>query len=398
MAEPQKRTNGSWRIQWHDTIGKRRSADFRTYEAARSALRRKHTEVEDIRAGRMRAGATQTIASAAPAWLKSREPDPNAPPGIRERKAKRHADNRQHLDRHIVPAFGHLNLPDVTPDAVKAFVKRLEGTPTGRPGERNARTDGDNNAVPKRMLRPSSIRNIVTTLRKMLGDLGYPIRVSVKVPRSGYDWIRTDGEVVRFLDACGDGWFRVVASLAVYAGLRRGEVAALTWHAIDFDREVIVIDRSWSGPTKSGKPRTVPLAPELADLLKRWRMQTGGQPRDLVVRFERVRVIDGERETITGSLGERDLLAKLARRACIKAGIEPVTFHQLRHTFATLVAERMPLPAVKELLGHADITTTARYAHADSATAARDPRARLSFGGHAGRLVPLSLSLPATDR
>ena len=163
--------------------------------------------------------------------------------------------------------------------------------------------------------------------------------------------------------------------------MRRGEVAALTWHAIDFDREVIVIDRSWSGPTKSGKPRVVPLAPELAAQLKRWRLQTGGTLRDLVVRVERVHVVDGERETKLEGLTEDVLLAKLTRRACKAAGIEPITFHQLRHTFATMVAERMPLPAVKELLGHADITTTARYAHADSATAARDPRARLSFGG-----------------
>ncbi len=66
-----------------------------------------------------------------------------------------------------------------------------------------------------------------------------------------------------------------------------------------------------------------------------------------------------------------------------------MTFHQLRHAFATFVAERLPLPAVKELLGHADIATTARYAHADSATAARDPRARLSFGSTDAVVVPL---------
>jgi integrase len=390
MADPQKLPSGAWRVQWHDSAGTRRSSTFKTYEAARSALRRKLTEVEDIRAGRSRPRAEQTIDEVSDEWLATRKPDPNAAPAMLRRQTKRHADNRQHLERHIKPILGELRLPQVTPTVVAAFVKRLEGTTTKRPGEVNADQDADGNPKVQRTLRPSTIRNVVTTLRKMLGDLGYPIRASVKVPRAGYDWIRTEGEVVRFLGACGDGWFRVCCSLAIYAGLRRGEVAALTWHAIDFVREVILIDRSWSGPTKSGKPRVVPLAAELATLLKRWRLQTGGTPRDLVVRVERAHVVDGEREAKLEGLTEEVLLAKLTRRACKAAGIEPITYHQLRHTFATMVAERMPLPAVKELLGHADITTTARYAHADSATAARDPRARLSFGGAGATVVALT--------
>jgi len=392
MSEPQKLPSGAWRVQWHDSSAKRRSATFKTYEAARSALRRRHTETDDIRAGRTRPMSEQTVHEAADSWLVSRKPDPRAAPSVRNRQEKRHKDNAQHIERHIKPALGHLRLPEVTADVVTAFVKRLQGTPTQRFGEKNATTDADGNEQPQRTLRPSTVRNVIITLRKMLGDLGYPMRVSVKVPRAGYDWIRTDGEVVRFLDACGDGWFRVVASLAIYAGLRRGEVAALTWHAVDFEREVIIIDRSWQGPTKNGKPRVVPLAPELGALLKRWRMRIGGTPRELVVRVERERVVDGEREKTTEGLDEDVLLAKLSRRACKTAGIEPVTFHQLRHTFATLVAERMPLPAVKELLGHADITTTARYAHADAATAARDPRARLSFGIGEAKVVAFALA------
>jgi integrase len=160
---------------------------------------------------------------------------------------------------------------------IAAFIKRLQGTPTKRPGEVNAAG---------RTLRPSTIRNVVVTLCKMMADLGYSVRVSGKVPRAGYDWIRTDAEAIRFLNACGQGWFRVAASLSIYAGLRRGEVAALTWHAVDFERGIIVVDRSWQGPTKNNKPRSVPLADELAVLLKRWRLKTGGAPRDLVVREE----------------------------------------------------------------------------------------------------------------
>jgi integrase len=74
------------------------------------------------------------------------------------------------------------------------------------------------------------------------------------------------------------------------------------------------------------------------------------------------------------------MLAWRSSLAALASSRRPVTFHQLRHTFASRIAESMPLSAVKELLGHADITTTARYAHADGDAAARDPRARLSFG------------------
>ena len=377
MADPQKLPSGNWRIQWLDAYGKRKSETFSTERAARAAQRRRGVEVDDIRSGLARPRSELTLREAAAQWLATRRPDPKAAPDVHDRQAARFRDNSQHFEDHILPRLGDLRLPEITVDEARAFVKRLEGTP-----KKSRRADADTKTGPG-TLRPSTVRNVVVTLRKLLGDLGYPIRISVKVPRAGYDWIRTGGEVVRFLDACGDGWFRVVASLAVYAGLRTGEVAALTWHAIDFDREVMVIDKSWSGPTKSGKPRTVPLAPELAVLLKRWRLTVGGASKDRVVLRARTRKVDGDAVVTLEPLNDSDL-AKRTRAVCAKAKINGVTYHQLRHTFATMIAERMPLPAVRELLGHADITTTARYAHADSATAARDQRARLSFGAEAG--------------
>lgn len=57
-------------------------------------------------------------------------------------------------------------------------------------------------------------------------------------------------------------------------------------------------------------------------------------------------------------------LKEAFKGACARAGITGLRFHDLRHTFATwLSLAGVDLPTVKELLGHATILTTMRYAH-----------------------------------
>jgi integrase len=262
--------------------------------------------------------------------------------------------------------MGERTLPEVTPELIQEFIRHLETKKTARNAEKNEAG---------RTLRPATINNVLTTLRKMLNDLDYPTRISYRVPTSDFAWIKTPAEVARFLDACGTDWFRIAAELAVYAGLRKGEIAGLLWDAIDFERGMIRVDRSYDGPTKSKRQRHVPLAPELAAVLKRWRLR---QPGRLVIR------IDGRPMT------EETELARRTARACKRAGVPKVKFHELRDTYASHLAERVSLPIVGAVLGHADVKTTARYAHIDTEGLARDPRLHLSFVRPPGDLLPIS--------
>ncbi len=376
MSKPHKLPSGSWRIQWLDAYGKRKSETYETSDAARSALRRRVTEVEDIRSGRARPRSDLTLRDAAPGWLASRTPSPGSPPDVMRRRGKRVRDNRMHLDKHILPVLGDKRLPEINADVIKMFVRGLESKRTARRGEKNEAG---------RTLRPATIANVIITLRKLLSDLGYPVRVSYKVPTSGYAWIKSTTDVARFLGACRPGWFRTACELAVYAGLRQGEVAGLTWTAVDFDRGLLVIDRSYDGPTKSKHARAVPLAPELAVHLKRWRLEHGAVGGELVITCP-------DKEGRERPLPEDSDMGKRVRRACKRAGVAPVTFHQLRHTAASHMAERVPLAIVGAVLGHADPKTTARYAHIDTAGLARDPRLHLQFEAPSGTVTPLPVA------
>lgn len=132
------------------------------------------------------------------------------------------------------------------------------------------------------------------------------------------------------------GWIRV----ALDTGLRAGELCSLRWGDVMADRLTVQ-----AGNAKSGRSRTIPLTPAARDAIKR-------QPKRSVWVFSQP---DGS--------PVKDLRTAM-RNACIRAGIEPITPHVLRHTCASWLAQRgVPLYLVRAMLGHSTIAVTERYAH-----------------------------------
>jgi integrase len=149
----------------------------------------------------------------------------------------------------------------------------------------------------------------------------------------------------------------VIYTVAGFTGLRQGELLALRWKHVRFaDRTVVVVAAMSAGvesSTKSGKWRAVPLVTDAfvaLDELSRREWFVG--PDDYV---------------FCGPAGD-PLNESALRRRFVRcrdaAGLPPLPFHHLRHTFATLAIRGLDPMTVQTLLGHSKITTTERYLHA----------------------------------
>jgi integrase len=143
---------------------------------------------------------------------------------------------------------------------------------------------------------------------------------------------------------------------AAFTGLRRGELFALRWRDVDFNSSVIRVRASYAAGAvtspKSGKVRSVPMAPDVAAALARLGARTEFTGDDDLV--------------FVGSTGSFLGSSALRRRydaALKRAGLRQLRFHDLRHTFGTRMIGTADIRRVQEWMGHSDIQTTMRYLH-----------------------------------
>lgn len=240
------------------------------------------------------------------------------------------------LKDHLVPAFGKKRLDEIGPAEVEQY---------------KARKLREGQAA-------KSVNNHLTVLRKLLnlaaewGVLPHAPKVKQLKVVHGEIQFLTFEETDRFVRAAAPEWKAFVVT-ALKTGLRVGELLALKWEDLDLVAGRLIVRRTlWQdqeGSPKGGRTREVPLSDEAVATLKAHRHMKGQyvfcEP-------------DGRRLTHSRV---KDVVPFICKRAGLA---KRLTTHDLRHTFAShLVMRGVTLKAVQELLGHASIDMTMRYAH-----------------------------------
>lgn len=263
---------------------------------------------------------------------------------------------------HLAPAFGSLALHQISPQLIKSFQSRC---------------------LNEKGLSPKTTNSLLTTLKTVLNYAEWSGHIRenpakrvkpVRVNRKEMEFLTP--EKIRLLLDHSDEPAKTLFQTAVLTGVRIGELLALQWGDIDWHSDVIHVcrtlyfrfwrdnsaenanreERKWafSTPKSRNSSRTIRMSPKLREALELHRLVAPVSPHDLVFCTSKGTPINPR------NLVRREFLPALSR-----AGLRRIRFHDLRHTYTTLlIAQGENVKFIQSQLGHASIETTLdRYGH-----------------------------------
>lgn len=221
--------------------------------------------------------------------------------------------------------------------------KRGNGQPKYLTEEIEVQTERSNATINRYCAVISKMFNLLIADGKLVKN---PCKFSPKLRENNYKirYLKEDEQKRLFncLDMSEFLYIKPIIILALYTGMRKGEILNLKWSQIDFKNEFIDILKS-----KSGKERKIPIAGKVKEVLSELGKNGEGF---IFINPETNKPYNDIKKSFSSLLK--------------KAQIENFRFHDFRHTVATrLVESGVDLLIVKEILGHSNIETTMRYAH-----------------------------------
>jgi integrase len=248
------------------------------------------------------------------------------------------------LRRHILPVFGDRPLCDIRRVEIQRFV-------TDKMTRQNLSWQ---TAV--------HLRNLMSGTLERAVEWGYmeanPAR-RIKMPpaqRRRKTKVLTRAELALLLHTLKEP-VKTLAITAAMTGLRIGEVLALRWKHVDLEKSLIrvreaIYEGNISSPKSKSSIRDIPIGPALQKLFSQRKTESSDE----------AFVFASRKGT---PLDSHNLLARVLKPACKRAGMPQISWHSFRHTHATLLSDLgESLKTTQAQLGHARLSTTAEiYTH-----------------------------------
>jgi integrase len=171
--------------------------------------------------------------------------------------------------------------------------------------------------------------------------------------------VLSPAEINAFLDAEENMKYRTLFRLAIFSGARQGELLGLKWSDVDWVTKQIQIQRTfnnqrWYNTKTEASKRKVDLGPSTIQQLKEWKLACPTNELNLIFPNEAGHPIN-----------HNNLVKRYFQPALTKANIEKIRFHDLRHTYASLlIGQGENIKYIQSQLGHSSASVTLNvYAH-----------------------------------
>ena len=261
------------------------------------------------------------------------------------------------IRNHLKPGIGAIRLDSLTTHDIQGFYNSLRS-----PAEnRNA-------------LSPKTIKNIHGILHHALQQAmlnnyirNNPANACV-LPKVSKKRVKpmNEHQIADFLKAIKGHKYENMFLVALFTGMRQGEVCGLQWECVDFGNGTILIDKQLQSlrgkvrgdkekyaliPTKNGKERTITSAPFVMDLLWKTKRTQDANRKDFGSDFQENGLV------FTDEIGNRvtpQALYRAFKLVVMELNMKDVRFHDLRHSYAVVsLKSGDDVKTVQENLGHA---------------------------------------------
>lgn len=336
--------HGNWYGRWRDAAGGR----FNRKVGAMQDLTRKQAEraLQAMIDGEDAPGVVTHREDTVPAlgakalqWLEAKG------------RKKSHLETfERHVRVHMAPFFRDDPIARIDQDDIEAFMARLRRSGLAPKTIRNIH--GSLHTVFAHAVRKKKLGRNVVGLVEPPAKVDSPdihfltlaeLQAVIRAVPSGTDWSE---------------WETALYTTAAMTGMRMGELLGLQWGDVDWTAQKIRIRRAWvsneMGTPKSRRSsRAVPMVAAVVAALDQLSKSTHyGSDEDLV--FGNV---------YSGVPPARSTVGNRFRTRLAEAGVRHLRFHDLRHTYGTLMAASgVPMRTLQELMGHRNLETTLIYA------------------------------------